>query len=75
MRKSAKADWSNAEESSAAGHGIVLYSGDPKVVKTLQEADVPFEDYVRIAHVQLPKNDTLDQQWMTFEPPTLQNEK
>ena len=36
---------------------------------------VPFEDYVRIAHVQLPKNDTLDQQWMTFEPPTLQNEK
>jgi hypothetical protein len=59
----------------AGGHDIVLYSGDPKVVKTLQEADVPFEDYVRIAHVQLPKNDTLDQQWMTFEPPTLQNEK
>ena len=59
----------------AGGHDIVLYSGDPKVVKTLQEADVALDDYVRIAHVQLPKNDTLDQQWMTFEPPTLQTEK
>jgi hypothetical protein len=59
----------------AGGHDIVLYSGDPKVVKTLQEADVAFDDYVRITHVQLPKNDTLDQQWMTFEPPTLETSK
>ena len=59
----------------AGGHDIILYSGDPKVVKTLQEADLDLEDYVTITHVQLPKNDTLDQQWMTFEPPTLQTIK
>ena len=56
----------------AGGHDIVLYSGDPKVVKTLQESGAEIGDYVRAAHVQLPKNDTLDQQWMTYEPPTLQ---
>ncbi|WP_405330094.1 carboxypeptidase regulatory-like domain-containing protein [Fibrobacter sp.] len=56
----------------AGGHDIVLYSGDPKVVKTLQESGAEIDDYVRIAHIQLPKNDTLDQQWMTYEPPTLQ---
>ena len=59
----------------AGGQDIVLYSGDPKVVKTLQEAGEGIEDYVRITHVQLPKGDTLDQQWMTFEPPTLQTDK
>ena len=59
----------------AGGHDIVLYSGDPKVLKALQNAGVAFDDYVRSAHVQLPKNDTLDQQWMTFEPITLQTEK
>jgi len=59
----------------AGGQDIVLYSGDPKVVKTLQEADVAFDDYVRVTHVQLPKNDTLAQQWMTFEPPTLETSK
>jgi hypothetical protein len=59
----------------AGGHDIVLYSGDPKVVKALQSAGVDFDDYVRITHVQLPKNDTLDQQWMTFEPPMLETMK
>lgn len=59
----------------AGSQDIVLYSGDPKVVKTLQSAGVGFDEYVRITHVQLPKNDTLDQQWMTFEPVTLQTMK
>ena len=63
------------EDLPAGGHDIVLYSGDPKVVKSLQEAGVEIDEFVRAAHVQLPKNDTLDQQWMTYEPPTLQTEK
>ena len=63
------------EDLPAGGHDIVLYSGDPKVVKTLQNAGVDLEDYVTITHVQLPKNDTLAQQWLTYEPPTLQTLK
>ena len=59
----------------AGGHDIVLYAGDPKVVKTLRDADANLDDYVTITHVQLPKNDTLAQQWMTYEPPTLQSVK
>jgi len=59
----------------AGSHDIVLYSGDPRVIKTLQEADMDLDDYVTVTHVQLPKNDTLDQQWMTFAPPTLQSMK
>ncbi len=59
----------------AGGHDLVLYSGDPKVVKTLRDAKLALDSIVTITHVQLPKGDTLDQQWMTFEPPTLKTEK
>ena len=59
----------------AGGHDLVLYSGDPKVVKTLRDAELALDSIVTITHVQLPKGDTLDQQWMTFEPPTLKIEK
>ena len=59
----------------AGGHDLVLYSGDPKVVKTLREVGFALDSIVTITHVQLPKGDTLDQQWMTFEPPTLKTEK
>lgn len=59
----------------AGGHDIVLYSGDPKVVKTLRDAEADLDDYVTITHVQLPKNDTLAQQWMTYEPPLLPTSK
>jgi hypothetical protein len=59
----------------AGGHDLVLYSGDPKVVKTLRDAKLDLDSIVTITHVQLPKGDTLDQQWMTFEPPTLKTEK
>ena len=59
----------------AGGHDLVLYSGDPKVVKTLRDAELSVDSIVTITHVQLPKDDTLDQQWMTFEPPTLKTEK
>ena len=59
----------------AGGHDIVLYSGDPKVIKTIQDAGVGMDDYVTITHVQLPKGDTLSQQWLTYEPPTLQSLK
>jgi hypothetical protein len=59
----------------AGGHDLVLYSGDPKVVKTLREVGLALDSIVTITHVQLPKGDTLDQQWMTFEPPTLKTDK
>jgi hypothetical protein len=59
----------------AGGHDLVLYSGDPKVVKTLRDAELALDSIVTITHVQLPKGDTLDQQWMTFEPPTLKTDK
>lgn len=59
----------------AGGHELVLYSGDPKVVKTLRDANLDLDSIVTITHVQLPKGDTLDQQWMTFEPPTLKTDK
>ena len=59
----------------SGGHDLVLYSGDPKVVQTLREANLSVDSIVTITHVQLPKGDTLDQQWMTFEPPTLKTEK
>ena len=59
----------------AGGHDLVLYSGDPKVVKTLRDAELSVDSIVTITHVQLPKADTLDQQWMTYEPPTLKTEK
>ena len=59
----------------AGGHDLVLYSGDPKVVKTLKEVGLSLDSIVTITHVQLPKGDTLDQQWMTFEPPTLKTDK
>ena len=59
----------------AGGHDLVLYSGDPKVVKTLREVGFALDSIVTITHVQLPKGDTLDQQWMTFEPPILKTDK
>ena len=59
----------------AGGHELVLYSGDSKVVKTLMDAELDLESIVTITNVQLPKGDTLDQQWMTFEPPTLNTVK
>ena len=59
----------------AGGHDLVLYSGDPKVVKTLRDVGLALDSIVTVTHVQLPKGDTLDQQWMTFEPPTLKTDK
>ncbi|MCQ2062680.1 MAG: carboxypeptidase regulatory-like domain-containing protein [Fibrobacter sp.] len=50
---------------------IVLYSGDNKVVKTLREAKTPLDDFVTITHVALPTGESLDQQWMTYTPPTV----
>lgn len=50
---------------------IVLYSGDAKVLKTLQDAKTPLNQYITITHVELPAWEPLDQQWMTYTPPTL----
>jgi len=59
----------------AGGQDLVLYSGDPKVVKTLRDAELSVDSIVTITHVQLPKADTLDQQWMTYAPPIITIEK
>jgi len=59
----------------AGGHDLILYSGDPKVVQTLRDAKVDLDSIVTITHVQLPKADTLDQQGMTYEVPTLKSMK
>ncbi len=59
----------------AGGHDLVLYSGDPKVVQTLRDAKIALDSIVRITHVQLPKADTLKQQGMTYEVPTLKTSK
>ena len=50
---------------------LVLYSGDTKVISTLQEADTPIEEYVVSTFVNLPKGDDLEWQGMTYTPPTL----
>ena len=52
---------------------IVLYSGDTKVISMLQDAETPLKDYVTITHVELPEDESLDQQWMTYTPPTVPN--
>ena len=57
------------------GHDLVLYSGDPKVVRTLRDANLDLDSIVTITHVQLPKGETLDQQGMTYEVPTLKTDK
>ena len=59
----------------AGGHDLVLYSGDPKVLQTLRDAKMDLDSIVTITHVQLPKADTLKQQWMTYEAPTLKTSK
>lgn len=61
------------EELPAGTQDIVLYSGDTKVISMLQEAETPLKDYVTITHVELPEDESLDQQWMTYTPPTVPN--
>lgn len=65
----------NIKDLPAGSQDLVLYSGDPKVVQTLRDAKMDLDSIVTITHVQLPKADTLKQQWMTYEPPTLQSVK
>ena len=50
---------------------LLLYSGDTKVISTLQEAETPVEEYVVSTFVNLPKGDDLEWQGMTYTPPTL----
>lgn len=49
---------------------IVLYSGVTKAVKGLLEAKTPLEQFVTVTHVALPTGVSLDQQWLTYTPPT-----
>ena len=50
---------------------LLLYSGDSKVISTLQEAETPIEEYVVSTFVNLPNGDDLEWQGMTYTPPTL----
>lgn len=50
---------------------LVLYSGDTKVVNVLRNAETPLDSFVTITHVTLPTGESLDQQWMTYTPPTV----
>lgn len=50
---------------------VVLYTGDAKVLDALQTSKTPLKQYITITHVELPAGEPLDQQWMTFTPPTL----
>lgn len=50
---------------------LVLYTGDPKVISTLQNMGTPMEKYVTEIDVNLPEGWTLDQQGMTYNPPVL----
>lgn len=50
---------------------LLLYSGDTKVVSTLQAAETPLDEYVVTTFVNLPKGDMLEWQGMTYTPPTL----
>ena len=59
------------EELPAGTQDIVLYSGDTKVISMLEEAETPLKNYVTITHVELPEDESLDQQWMTYTPPTV----
>ncbi|MCQ2053667.1 MAG: carboxypeptidase regulatory-like domain-containing protein [Fibrobacter sp.] len=52
-------------------HELVLYSGDTKVINTLQDAETPLDLYVTLINVELPEGAALSQQWMTYTPPTL----
>ena len=50
---------------------LLLYSGDTKVISTLQAAETPIEEYVVSTFVNLPTGDDLEWQGMTYTPPTL----
>jgi hypothetical protein len=49
---------------------IVLYSGDPKVMSTLRHSNIPAMYYVTLTAVSLPEEDVLEQQWLTYTPPS-----
>lgn len=50
---------------------LVLYSGDAKVISTLQEAEMALDEYVVSTFVNLPEGDELEWQGMTYTPPAL----
>lgn len=50
---------------------LVLYTGDPKVVSTLQNMETPINKYMTSVDVNLPEGWVLDRQGMTYNPPVL----
>lgn len=52
------------------GQQVVLYSGDPKVMSTLQKSDIELQYYVTLTPVTLPEGAVQQQQWMTYTPPS-----
>ena len=61
------------DELPAGTNDIVLYPGDTRVISALQEREAPLKDYVTVTHVELPEDESLDQQWMTYTPPSVAN--
>jgi hypothetical protein len=59
------------KEMPAGKQELLLYSGDTKVISTLQEAETPLDEYVVSTFVNLPTGDDLEWQGMTYTPPTL----
>ena len=59
------------KEIPAGKQELLLYSGDTKVISTLQEAETPLDEYVVSTFVNLPTGDDLEWQGMTYTPPTL----
>ena len=49
---------------------LVLYSGDPKVMEKLRKSDAPTHFYVTFIEVSLPEGHKLQQQGMTYTPPS-----
>lgn len=66
-------DMFEMEELPSGINDIVLYSGETKVIKILQDNNTPIKDYVTITHVELPDDEALEQQWMTYTPPSVPN--
>ncbi len=64
-------DMFEMEELPAGINDIVLYSGETKVIKVLQDNKTPVEEYVTVTHVELPEDEALEQQWMTYTPPSV----
>lgn len=59
----------------AGPNELVMYSGDVRVVSSLQASKTPLDDYVVTVSVGLPEADVLECQGMTYTPPSISSSK